>query len=90
MLFLAFSMRNLEESIFKYKIFSNHYLTLGVGIGFAMILLALYYPPLSSLLGATALPPLWLIGVLGIGILNLFIMEALKWIVNLYSRKALI
>jgi Ca2+-transporting ATPase len=89
MLFLAFSMRNLEESIFKYKIFSNHYLTLGVGIGFAMILLALYYPPLSSLLGATALPPLWLIGVLGIGILNLFIMEALKWIVNLYSRKAL-
>lgn len=89
MLFLAFSMRNLEESIFKYKIFSNHYLTLGVGIGFVMILLVLYFPPLSSLLGSTALPPLWLIGVLGIGILNLFIMEALKWIVNLYSRKAL-
>lgn len=88
MLFLAFSMRNLEESIFKYKIFSNHYLTLGVGIGFVMILLALYFPPLSNLLGATALPPIWLIGVVGIGVLNLFIMEALKWVVNLYSRKA--
>jgi len=89
MLFLAFSMRNLEESIFKYKMFSNRYLTVGAAIGFGMVLLALYYPPLSGLLGTTALPLSWLLAVLSVGVFNLMLMEMLKWMVNLHSRKAL-
>jgi Ca2+-transporting ATPase len=77
-LFLAFSMRRLDESLWKYKMFSNKYLTIGVALGFGTTMLAIYWPWLSGLLGTTALPLPWLIGVFAIGFVNLFIMEGLK------------
>lgn len=81
-LFLAFSMRNLDEPLLSYKPFSNTWLTVGVGVGFLTIGTAIYYPPLQSMLSTTALPPLWLLGVIGIGIINLIFMEILKKIVR--------
>lgn len=81
-LFLAFSMRNLDKSIFEYKMFSNKWLTLGVVVGFLTISAAIYYAPLSKLLNTTPLPLPWFLGVIGVGIFNLVLMETLKKIVR--------
>lgn len=79
MLFIALSMRRLDESIFKYKIFSNYYLTGGLIFGFTSIVLAIYYKPLANILGTSPLPLPWFFGVIGIGFINLGFMEVLKY-----------
>lgn len=82
MLFLAFSMRNLEESIFTYNPFSNHYLTAGVFVGFAMIILSLYIPFMNTFLGTTPLPLVWFGGVIGVGVANFFLIEIFKFFLH--------
>ncbi len=79
-LFLAFSLRSLEKSIFKYPVFSNRYLVAGVGIGIILMAIAIYVPFMQFLLKTTSLPPGWLMGVLSIGILNMVAVEFGKWI----------
>ena len=82
MLFLAFSMRNLEESIFSYNPFSNHYLTAGVFVGLGMITLSLYVPIMSKFLGTTPLPLPWFIAVIGVGIANFLLIEIFKFLLR--------
>lgn len=81
-LFLAFSMRNLDASILSYRPFSNKLLTIGVVVGFLSIMAAVYMPFLQKILGTVALPPIWFAGVMAIGIANLFLVEALKYWLN--------
>ena len=74
-LFLAFSVRTLGESIFTHNPFSNLPLLAGVAIGFVLTAAAIYYPPLRGLLGTVSLPPTWLWGVLGVGLVNIVMVE---------------
>ncbi len=74
-LFLAFALRDLDKSIFKYNFFSNSYLIGGVSIGLVLMLLAIYVPLLQSVLGTVALPPAWLFGVVLVGLLNMTAVE---------------
>ncbi|PIR38769.1 MAG: hypothetical protein COV34_00420 [Candidatus Zambryskibacteria bacterium CG10_big_fil_rev_8_21_14_0_10_42_12] len=77
-LFLAFSMRNLERSILSYNPFGNWWLTGGVLLGFSTTALAVYMPFMQNILGTVALPPIWLLGVIAIGITNLIVIELFK------------
>lgn len=79
-LFLAFSVRSLEKSIFKYSFFSNHYLVVGVGLGMILMGGAVYVPFFQSILGTVSLPPIWLFGVILVGGLNIGAVEFGKWI----------
>ncbi|MBI2052710.1 MAG: HAD-IC family P-type ATPase [Candidatus Ryanbacteria bacterium] len=79
-LFLAFSLRSLEKSIFQYPIFSNRYLVLGITIGIVLIAAGIYIPFLQTLLGTVPLPPRWLLGVILIWVLNIAAAEFGKWI----------
>lgn len=79
-LLLAFSLRSLSKSVVSYNPFSNPYLVAGVSIGIVFTLLAVYVPSLQSIFGTISLPPLWLLGVLGVGLLNISIVEFGKWI----------
>ncbi len=79
MLFLAFSMRNLEESILSYNPFSNHYLNAGVLLGFIMVAGSIYLPVMSAFLGTTVLPLNWFLGVIGVGIANFILIEVFKY-----------
>src|SRR3989344_1318252 len=79
-LFLAFSLRSLEKNIFKYPVFSNHYMVAGVGIGIILMAVAIYVPFMRSLLKTTPLPFFWLLGVVLIGLLNILAVEFGKWI----------
>ncbi|MEK7478461.1 MAG: HAD-IC family P-type ATPase [Patescibacteria group bacterium] len=81
-LFSVFSIRNIKESIFKYNPFSNLYLDGGIFIGFALMAIAIYLPFMQNLLKTTALPLNWLLGVFGIGIINIVLLEIGKFINN--------
>ncbi len=83
-MFLAFSTRSLEKSIFEYPLFSNRYLVLGTGLGFVLMALAVYFPPLQSILNTVSLPLKWLCGVLLVGMVSVAAIECGKW---LFRRK---
>lgn len=77
-LFKAFSLRSFEKSIFQIPFFSNPYLVIGSAIGFLLMGSAVYMPFLQGLLGTVALPPVWLLGVLAIGAVNITAVEICK------------
>ena len=79
-LFLVFSVRSLEKSIFEYPFFSNRYLVAGVGVGIFFRVIAIYVPFMQSLLKTVSLPTPWLLGVALIGLLNILAVEFGKWI----------
>ena len=79
-LFLVFSVRSLEKSIFEYPLFSNRYLVAGVGVGIFLMAIAIYVPFMQSLLKTVSLPTPWLLGVALIGLLNILAVEFGKWI----------
>ncbi|MHB9019889.1 MAG: cation-translocating P-type ATPase [Minisyncoccota bacterium] len=81
-LFSVFSIRNMKEGLFKYNPFSNTYLDGGILIGFVLMAIAIYLPFMQNLLKTTALPLNWLLGVLGIGIINIVLLEIGKYINN--------
>ncbi len=79
-LFLTFSLRSLGKSILHYNPFSNRPLTIGVSIGLLLIIAAIYFPQLQQILNTISLPPIWLLGVIGVGILNISAVEFGKWL----------
>ncbi|MCR4278884.1 MAG: HAD-IC family P-type ATPase [bacterium] len=77
---VAFSLRSLRTSIFKYRFFSNRFLTTGVVAGFLLTALGIYAPPLQFILKTVALPWMWALGVLFVGICNILVVESVKWV----------
>lgn len=85
-LFLAFSVRSLKESIFKYPLFSNRYMVVGTGIGFFMMAAAIYVPQLQDLFHTVPLPPIWVAGVIAVGIISTIGVEFGKWVFRIPRR----
>ena len=81
-LFLSFSVRSLEKSIFSYNPFSNRYLVGGVGIGILLTLGAIYIPSAAYIFKTVPLPLPWLAAVLGVGVFNILAIEFGKWVVR--------
>lgn len=54
-LLFAFCVRSFRQSIFRRSIFSNRYLAAGTGISMALLVLAIYLPPLQKLLSTQAI-----------------------------------
>ncbi len=79
-LFLVFPVKNLDKSIFKYSPFSNRFMLLGIGAGMILTILAVYAPFLQTIFETVSLPPVWALGVVGIGVLNILLIEIGKWI----------
>lgn len=77
-LFLAFSVRSFDKSIWRYPLWSNRYLTVGISVGLVLMMAAVYVPILQRLFGTVALPAAWLAGVLLIGLLNIGLIELAK------------
>ena len=84
-LLVALSVRSLDKSIFSYSLFSNKYLTGGIIIGFALMAIAIYMPILQQLFGTVTLPPVWVAGVILVGILNIILIEGAK---RFFSNKS--
>jgi Ca2+-transporting ATPase len=74
-LFLVFAVRSLKKSIFEYGVFSNSYLLGGVAVGFVLMGLAIYWPPLAAMLDTVPLSLPWLLGAFAVGIFNILVIE---------------
>lgn len=79
-LFLAFSVRSLDRSIFSYPFFSNSFLVFGVAFGIFLMSAAVYVPFLQDLFDTVPLSFYWILGVIGVGILNIILIEIGKWL----------
>ena len=76
---LIFSIRSLRQPIWGYNPFSNPMLVVGSILGLVSILATVYWLPLQNLMGTVALPLPWLLGVLGVGLANLIMIELGKF-----------
>lgn len=78
-LFYVFSCKSLRRNLWRINPFSNKFLVGAVGIGLAMLLLAIYLPGLQTLLKTVPLAARdWLI-ILALGIIEIILIEATKW-----------
>tara|TARA_Y100000310_G_scaffold344932_1_gene460590 strand:+ start:29 stop:2632 length:2604 start_codon:yes stop_codon:yes gene_type:complete len=78
-LFYVFSVRSLRRNIWQYNPFSNPWLTGSVALGFVLLVAAVYMPVFQVFLGTTSLTLFDWELLLGLGILNVLLIEAAKW-----------
>lgn len=78
-LLYIFSIRSLRLSILKTGVLSNRYLVLSVLSGFVMLSLAIYFPPFQTFLKTTSLNLVDWIFIIGLGFLQIFLIEITKW-----------
>ncbi|MBI5147835.1 MAG: HAD-IC family P-type ATPase [Parcubacteria group bacterium] len=83
-LFLIFSVRRLDTSIFNYNPFSNKYANAGALFGMILMAIAVYLPFFQNLFGTVSLPLVWLLGVFAVGFASIAAVEFGKW---LFIRK---
>ncbi|MFH1623468.1 MAG: HAD-IC family P-type ATPase [Candidatus Aenigmatarchaeota archaeon] len=78
-LLYVFSCKSLRSNIWRTDLLSNKLLLASVGFGFAMLVAAVYAPPLQLLLDTVPLAwSDWAL-VLGLGFLNVTLIELTKW-----------
>jgi Ca2+-transporting ATPase len=77
-LILAFSVRSFQRTIFRKDIFSNRYLVGGVALGFVLLLLSVYFPPLQKLLSTQPLSIIEWIIILSVGLIEISLIEFFK------------
>jgi len=77
--FYAFSCKNLRKNIWQYNPFSNLYLVGCIIFSLLMLLIAIYLPPFQNLLKTVPLNLSHWMLLLGLGIINLISIEAIKW-----------
>ena len=78
-LFYVFSVRSLRRNIWQYNPFSNLWVTGAVVLGLVLLVGAVYLPFLQFFLGTVALTLFdWTI-LISLGLLNVFLIEMVKW-----------
>ncbi len=77
--FYAFSCKNLRKNIWQYNPFSNLYLILCIIFSITMLFFAIYLPFLQNLLKTVPLNLFHWLLLLGLGMINLILIEATKW-----------
>lgn len=77
---IIYSMRSLTTPIWRMNPFSNKLITLSVLVGFAMIAVAVYVPFIQKLLKTTAIRPVDWGLLLLLGVLEVVMVEIVKWI----------
>lgn len=81
-LFVIFSVRSLRKPVFSYNPFSNPFLVVGVLLGLGSVAAVVYTPFLQSIMGTVALPPIWLVGIALVGLVNIIAIELGKWLLR--------
>lgn len=86
-LVIAFSFKEIDLPLFKYPLFDNKLLLVGVIGGLVALLSTLYVPLLQTVFGTLPLSP-WLLLLAVIWCLfTVAWIEFMKWIFNSYSKK---
>lgn len=80
-IFFAFSFKSLHLPIWKIRFFSNKYLFGALFISITLLISAVTLPQLQNILSLTSVTVNEALLLLGIGILNLFLIEITKYVV---------
>ena len=86
-LFNIFALKSHRTSVFKSAPFNNMFLNVSVAFGFAMMISAVYLPQLNSFLGTIPLQFKHTLLVLALGILELILVELVKWLFRVKRNK---
>jgi len=78
-LFYVFSCKSLRRNIWHINPLSNRLLSFAWVLGMAMLLMAIYFPPLQILLNTYSLNVFDWGLLLGLGLINIILIEATKW-----------
>ena len=78
-LLYVFSCKNLRKNIWRTNLFSNKFLAVSIAIGAATLLSAIYFSPVAVILGNVPLPLSFWPVIIGLGIINLALIEAVKY-----------
>ena len=85
-LFYVFAVRKFRTSVFHSNPFENKWLVVGIGIGFLFLLAPMLIPILREWFELTPLTTIeWLV-LIGLGILQLFMIEVVKMLFNRKTR----
>lgn len=85
-LFISYSLRNINKPIFTYNTFGNTFLNYGVGAGIALLLATIYIPALQSVFGTVPLGMTWLLAVVVWIVGNIYMVEFTKWALKQRSQ----
>jgi len=78
-IFFSFSLKSLDTPLWKINLTNNTYLLGALSVSIILLVLALTWSPLMTLLSITPLTPFEIFILLSIGISNLFIIETIKY-----------
>lgn len=78
-IFFTFSLKSLDTPIWRISLFSNTYLLFALLTSIALLLLALTWPPLMTLLSTTPLTLYEKLLLVGVGLANLATIELVKY-----------
>ena len=85
-IFFAFSIKSLDTPLWKINIFTNPYLIFALLLSILLLVAAITFPPLQTLLSLVTLSSLELAFLFGVGLVNLATIEAAKYFI--FERKA--
>lgn len=77
-LFLAYSLRSFRKSIFSRGIFSNKWLNAAVLVSLLMVVVAVYFQPISNSLQLTPLSAIDWLKIIAINIVEIVLIDAAK------------
>ncbi|MBI2039161.1 MAG: HAD-IC family P-type ATPase [Candidatus Niyogibacteria bacterium] len=86
-LIFAFSFKSLRQSLWRIPIFHNPYFFAALGASIAVLLGAIYIPPLRDLLKLEAIHPVAVAALAGIAVFNLAAIECGKWLFIHHAKK---
>ncbi len=75
-----YSVRSMRHYFWQLNPFSNKYLNTALLFGWIMLILAIYWPPFQTILRTVPLEPFYWLLILGFGLMNLFIIELIKFL----------
>ncbi|KKS30589.1 MAG: ATPase, P-type (Transporting), HAD superfamily, subfamily IC [Parcubacteria group bacterium GW2011_GWA2_43_11] len=78
-IFFSFSLKSLDTPVWKINVFSNKYLLFALLTSISLLLLALTWNPLMTLLSITPLTSFEKLLLVGVGIMNLATIELMKF-----------
>ncbi|HEY4502638.1 MAG TPA: HAD-IC family P-type ATPase [Candidatus Paceibacterota bacterium] len=78
-IFFTFSLKSLEQPLWRINIFSNRYLLVAFSVSLLLLLSAILFAPLRTLLSLVPLTLLDALFLLGVGLFNLFTIEVAKF-----------
>lgn len=79
-LVISFSFRSLHKPLFSYPIFSNKRLNQSILIAAALLVVTMVIPAFRDFFDMTSIPPIWLLFVTGWLVLNVLLVEGVKYV----------